>query len=38
MQPSGAKWWRYRYRFNGTAKMLSMRVYPEAKLKEARRL
>ena len=29
MQPSGAKWWRYRYRFNATAKMLSMGVYPE---------
>lgn len=36
VQPSGAKWWRYRYRFNTTAKMLSMGVYPEVTLKEAR--
>ena len=36
VQPSGAKWWRYRYRFNGTAKMLSMGVYPDVTLKEAR--
>lgn len=36
VQPSGAKWWRYRYRFNATAKMLSMGVYPDVTLKEAR--
>lgn len=36
VQPSGAKWWRYRYRFNTTAKMLSMGVYPDVTLKEAR--
>ncbi len=30
-----AKWWRYRYRFNGTTKMLSMGVYPDVTLKEA---
>ncbi|MDP1558002.1 MAG: tyrosine-type recombinase/integrase [Nitrosomonas sp.] len=36
VQPSGAKWWRYRYRINGTAKMLSMGVYPDVTLKEAR--
>ena len=29
IQPSGAKWWRYRYRVNGTAKMLSLGVYPD---------
>ncbi|MEQ1719591.1 MAG: integrase arm-type DNA-binding domain-containing protein [Nitrosomonas sp.] len=37
VQPSGAKWWRYRYRFKGTAKMLSMGVYPGVALKEARK-
>ncbi len=36
IQPSGAKWWRYRYRFNTTAKMLSLGVYPDVTLKEAR--
>ncbi len=36
VQPSGAKWWRYRYRFNGTAKMLSMGIYPDVTLKNAR--
>jgi len=36
VQPSGAKWWRYRYRFNGTARMLSIGVYPDVTLKEAR--
>jgi integrase len=36
VQPSGAKWWRYRYRYNATAKMLSMGVYPDVSLKEAR--
>jgi len=36
VQPSGAKWWRYRYRFNATAKMLSIGVYPDVTLKNAR--
>ncbi|SOD15895.1 tyrosine-type recombinase/integrase [Nitrosomonas ureae] len=36
IQPSGAKWWRYRYRVNGTAKMLSLGVYHDVTLKEAR--
>ena len=36
IQPSGAKWWRYRYRFNATAKMLSLGTYPDVTLKEAR--
>ncbi len=36
VQPSGAKWWRYRYRFNNMAKMLSLGVYPDVTLKEAR--
>lgn len=36
VKSSGAKWWRYRYRFNGTAKMLSIGVYPSVTLKQAR--
>ncbi|UJP04501.1 MAG: integrase arm-type DNA-binding domain-containing protein [Nitrosomonas sp.] len=36
VKSSGAKWWRYRYRFNGTPKMLSIGVYPDVSLKEAR--
>lgn len=36
VKSSGAKWWRYRYRVNGTAKMLSLGVYPDVTLKEAR--
>ncbi len=36
VQPAGAKWWRYRYRFNDTPKMLSIGVYPDVSLKEAR--
>lgn len=36
VQPNGAKWWRLRYRFDGKAKMLSLGVYPEVGLKEAR--
>jgi len=36
VQPNGAKWWRYRYRFAGKAKMLSLGVYPDVTLKAAR--
>ena len=36
IQPSGGKWWRLRYRFDGKAKMLSLGVYPDVGLKEAR--
>lgn len=34
--PTGAKLWRYRYRFNGTAKMLSLGAYPGVTLAGAR--
>ncbi|MDN0085416.1 tyrosine-type recombinase/integrase [Crenobacter sp. SG2305] len=27
VQPTGAKWWRFRYRYTGKAKMLSLGVY-----------
>ncbi|WP_434516688.1 tyrosine-type recombinase/integrase [Dechloromonas sp. ARDL1] len=36
IQPTGGKWWRLRYRFDGKAKMLSLGVYPDVGLKEAR--
>lgn len=36
IQPSGAMWWRFRYRINGTAKMLSFGVYPDVTLAQAR--
>ena len=36
VQPSGGKWWRLRYRFDGKAKMLSLGVYPDVGLKDAR--
>lgn len=34
--PSGSKLWRYRYRFNGSAKMLALGVYPAVTLLKAR--
>lgn len=37
IQPTGAKWWRYRYRHAGKANMLSIGVYPDVSLAAARR-
>lgn len=34
--PAGGKWWRLKYRFIGKEKRLSLGVYPEVGLKEAR--
>jgi len=34
--PSGGKWWRFRYRFGGKAKLLSMGTYPDVGLAKAR--
>ncbi len=34
--PSGGKWWRYRYRFLGKEKRISLGVYPDVPLKKAR--
>jgi integrase len=34
--PSGGKWWRIKYRFGGKEKRLSLGVYPDVGLKEAR--
>ena len=36
IQPNGSKWWRFRYRFQGTEKMLSLGIYPDVPLSEAR--
>lgn len=36
IQPHGGKWWRFRYRFEGKAKMLSFGTYPDVGLKDAR--
>ena len=36
--PTGSKLWRYRYRFNGKAKMLALGVYPAVTLQKARHL
>jgi hypothetical protein len=37
IQPSGAKWWRLDYTLNGTRKTLSLGVYPDTGLADARR-
>lgn len=34
--PKGGKWWRLKYRFDNKEKMLSLGVYPEVGLKDAR--
>ena len=34
--PSGGKWWRFKYRFNGKEKLLSLGIYPDVSLKAAR--
>jgi integrase len=34
--PSGGKWWRLKYRHGGKEKRISLGVYPEVSLKEAR--
>jgi len=36
VSPKGGKWWRLKYRFNGKEKRLSLGVYPEISLKDAR--
>jgi integrase len=34
--PSGGRWWRFKYRFQGKAKTLSLGTYPTVTLKDAR--
>jgi hypothetical protein len=36
VQPNGAKWWRFRYRWDGKERMLSVGTYPDTSLAEAR--
>src|ERR1700674_3440358 len=36
LTPSGGKWWRFKYRFGGKAKTLSLGIYPDVGLREAR--
>ena len=37
VQPSGSKWWRHKFRFGDKEKLLSLGVYPEVSLAEARK-
>jgi len=37
VNPSGGKWWRLKYRFAGKEKLLSLGVYPEVALADARK-
>ncbi len=36
VSPQGGKWWRLKYRFGGKEKRISLGVYPEVSLKDAR--
>ncbi len=36
ISPQGGKWWRFKYRFDGKEKRLSLGVYPDVTLKDAR--
>lgn len=36
VSPAGGKWWRLKYRFDGKEKRLSLGVYPDVNLKDAR--
>jgi integrase len=36
VMPNGGKWWRFKYRFNGKEKLLSLGTYPDISLKRAR--
>ncbi len=36
VNPNGSKWWRFKYRFNGKERLLSLGVYPDIGLAEAR--
>ena len=34
--PTGGKWWRFRFTFDGKEKLLSLGTYPDVSLKDAR--
>lgn len=36
LTPSGGKWWRFKYRFAGKEKLLSLGIYPDVSLAKAR--
>lgn len=36
VSPAGGKWWRFKYRFDGKEKRISLGVYPDVSLKDAR--
>jgi len=36
ISPAGGKWWRFKYRFNGKEKRLSLGTYPSVSLRDAR--
>jgi integrase len=36
VSPAGGKWWRWKYRYGGKEKRLSLGVYPDVSLKSAR--
>jgi hypothetical protein len=36
VMPNGGKWWRFKYRFDDKEKLLSLGVYPDIGLKDAR--
>ncbi len=36
VSPAGGKWWRLKYRFGGREKRLSLGIYPDVALKDAR--
>lgn len=36
LSPAGGKWWRFKYRYNSKEKRLSLGVYPDVSLKDAR--
>jgi hypothetical protein len=36
VMPHGGKWWRFKYRYFGKEKLLSLGVFPDVSLKEAR--
>lgn len=37
VNPAGGKWWRFKYRFGGREKGLSLGVFPDVSLTEARK-
>ncbi|MBN2644615.1 MAG: integrase arm-type DNA-binding domain-containing protein [Desulfuromonadaceae bacterium] len=38
IKPNGSRWWRFKYRFSGKQKEISMGVYPDTSLAQARKV